>query len=278
MDSQIPTDLKIGRTPAKEIQATMRHLDRRVWRLWSYAVLVTSLLVMAVGSFAFPALLLQADNFYSFFLDQAVRGLTGLVLLFNVYVVWQQFQINRIRRQLEDQVLAVDKVEVLAQEVYKIAVLDSFTGLFNRRYMEQRLADEIARCQRSGLPMTVILFDLDEFKQVNDKYGHAAGDTLLKAFAEYLQKATRGSDVAGRYGGDEFLAVLPECKPEEVQFVLKRMDGLRVEIGEEMIPIGYSAGWAEHISGESPDELLKRADAALYANKRNGIKLAEAIH
>jgi diguanylate cyclase (GGDEF)-like protein len=264
--------------PAKEFQATMRHLDRRAWWLWTYAVLVISLLIVTVGSFAFPALLWQTDAFDSFFLKQAVRGLAGLGLLFNVYIVWQQFQMNRIRRQLADQVVAVDKVEVLTQEVYRLAVLDSFTGLFNRRYIEQRLKDEIARCKRNGLPMTVILFDLDEFKQVNDRHGHAAGDALLKAFAEQLQKATRGSDVAGRYGGDEFLAILPECKPEEVHLILKRMDGLQAEIGGKKLSVEYSAGWAQYVPGESSDELLKRADAALYDNKRRGDKLIEAVH
>jgi diguanylate cyclase (GGDEF)-like protein len=126
--------------------------------------------------------------------------------------------------------------------------------------------------------MTVILFDLDAFKQVNDRYGHAAGDALLKAFAEQLQKATRGSDVAGRYGGDEFLAILPECKPEEVPIVLKRMDGLQAEIGEKELSVEYSAGWAQYVPGESSEELLKRADAALYDNKRRGDKLIEAGH
>jgi diguanylate cyclase (GGDEF)-like protein len=197
-----------------------------------------------------------------------VRGLVGMVLIFNVYVIYQQLQITRIRRQLTDQVFAVDKVEELAQEVYKMALLDPLTGLFNRRYIEQRLEDEIARSQRHGRPLSVILFDLDEFKQVNDTYGHGAGDSLLKAFAERLSKATRGSDASSRYGGDEFLVVLPECKPENVQHVLKRLEGIRVDIEGHTLPIALSAGWAELLSGESAKELLARADAALYTNKR----------
>jgi diguanylate cyclase (GGDEF)-like protein len=267
MDDQSSV-VEFSANPAKDLQITMRRMDRRQWWLWSYAIMVTMLLLMAVASFAFPALLTGEDAYYSFFLNQAVRGLVGMVLIFNVYVIYQQLQISRIRRQLTDQVFAVDKVEVLAQEVYKMALLDPLTGLFNRRYIEQRLEDEIKRSQRHGRALSVILFDLDEFKQVNDTYGHGAGDALLKAFADRLSRATRGSDASARYGGDEFLVVLPECKPENVQHVLKRLEGIRVELEGRNLSLALSAGWAELISGESAKELLARADTALYANKR----------
>jgi diguanylate cyclase (GGDEF)-like protein len=267
MDEQ-SSIVEFSANPAKDIQLTMRRMDRREWWLWSYAIMVTLLLLMAVASFAFPALLAESDSYYSFFLNQAVRGLVGMVLIFNVYVIYQQVQISRIRKQLTDQVFAVDKVEVLAQEVYKMALLDPLTGLFNRRYIEQRLEDEIARSKRHGRPLSVIIFDLDEFKQVNDTHGHGAGDALLKAFAERLSKATRGSDASARYGGDEFLVVLPECKPENVQAVLKRLEGIRVEIEGRGLSVALSAGWAELLAGESAKELLARADANLYANKR----------
>ena len=267
MDEQ-STAVEFTANPAKDIQLTMRRMDRREWWLWSYAIMVTLLLLIGIASFAFPMLLSTADTFYSFFLNQAVRGLVGLVLIFNVYVIYQQLQITRIRRQLTDQVFAVDKVEVLAQEVYKMALLDPLTGLFNRRYIEQRLEDEIARSQRHGRPLSVIMFDLDEFKQVNDTYGHIAGDALLKAFADRLSRATRGSDAAGRYGGDEFLVVLPECKPENVQAVLKRLEGISANIEGRNLLLELSAGWAQLLPGESAKELLARADAELYANKR----------
>jgi diguanylate cyclase (GGDEF)-like protein len=265
LQSQTVPKVALSGVPSQEVQLAMRSMERREWWLWSSAVMVTVLLMVAVASFAFPALLTDSDPFYSFFLNQAVRSLAGLVLLFNVYVVYQQFQINRIRRQLTDQIFAVDKVEVLAQEVYKVAVLDQVTGLFNRRYIEQRLHDEILRSQRHGRPLTAILFDLDSFKAVNDQFGHAAGDAALKSFAETLSKATRGSDVVGRYGGDEFLAVLPECKPQEVDCILKRLEGLQAT---EKSPVYFSAGSATYEPGEEMDEFLKRADDALYANKR----------
>jgi diguanylate cyclase (GGDEF)-like protein len=268
MDDDKSIRFEIGGAPAKEMQTSLRRIDVREWWLWFSAALVMLLLMLGIASFAFSALLSEADSSYSIYMNQAVRGLGVLVLLFIGYLLYQQIQINQIRRQLLAQVFAVDKVEILAQEVYNLAVLDSLTGAYNRRYAEQRLVTEIARTQRHRLPLTVILFDLDDFKQVNDKYGHAAGDCLLKAFSERLTKSTRGSDMAARYGGDEFVALLPECKPEDVQYILKRLDGLKMDVGGGMLPVLYSAGWADYLPGESAEELLKRVDADLYANKR----------
>jgi len=90
----------------------------------------------------------------------------------------------------------------------------------------------------------------------------------LNSFAERLSKATRGCDVAARYGGDEFLVVLPECKTGDVHCVLNRLGGVEVQIGGATTKISFSAGWADYIPGESPEDLLRRADEALYANKR----------
>ena len=126
----------------------------------------------------------------------------------------------------------------------------------------------MTRSQRHGIPLTVILLDLDNFKQVNDTYGHEAGDKALKGFADRLRKATRGSDVASRYGGDEFLILLPECKPGDVQYVLQRLEGVQVDVGGQPLTVCYSAGWADYATGESCEELLERADKALYVNKR----------
>lgn len=252
----------------KQIRANMRHIQQRQWWLWSSAVLVTMLLALGIASFAFPGLLTQAEDFYSFYVSQAVRGLVGLVLLFNVYVVYQQLQIHRIQRQLSEQIDTLGKMEVRTEEVYKLAVLDPLTGLYNRRSGEQRLAQEVSRSERYGHPLTILLLDLDNLKYVNDKFGHAAGDELIKYLAERLNRAIRGSDLAVRLGGDEFLVILPECKLEEVRHVLSRLSGLKIDYDGKMIPLTFSVGWTNYIPGESPEELLRRADDALYANKR----------
>jgi diguanylate cyclase (GGDEF)-like protein len=253
----------------------LRKLDRRQWWLWSSAVLVLVLLTIAVASLAFPAMLnaqTVEHDFYSFYLNQAVRALVGIVLVFAVYVVYQQTMIIRMRNTLADQIHNLAKVQTLTDEVYKLAALDQLTGLYNRRSGEQRLAEEISRAVRHERPLTILLADLDGLKQINDRLGHAAGDLVLKGFSERLRKAIRGSDLAVRLGGDEFMVLLPECRADEVKHVLNRLDGLEVDFEGTRIPVRFSRGWTDYKPGETAEELLRRGDEALYADKRAGKK------
>jgi len=232
-------------------------------------VMVTLLLTLGIASFAFPGLLRQESSTYPIDLNLALRGLVGLVLLFNIYTVYQQLQIRRLQDSLAEQVCTIGKVEARTDEVFKLALLDPLTGLYNRRCGEQRLAEEILRAQQRGHPLTVVALDLNRLKYINDTFGHAAGDELIKCFAVRINKAIRGSDLAVRQGGDEFLLLLPECKPEEVRHVLGRLSGIRLDLGGQTILVTFSVGWTNYIPGESPEELLQRADEALYANKRD---------
>ncbi|HKV28104.1 MAG TPA: GGDEF domain-containing protein [Candidatus Acidoferrales bacterium] len=256
-------------THANQIRTSLKSLDRKQWWMWSSAVLIILLLTIGVASFSFPWLMRADQGSYSFYLSQAVRGLVGLVLLFSVYSVYQQSQINKIRGQLADQMESVAKVELLTEEVYKLAVLDPLTNLHNRRSGEQRLFEEIARSRRHARPLTILLLDLDDLKQCNDKFGHDAGDTMIRSFADSLKRAIRGSDLAIRQGGDEFIVILPECRAEEVRHVLARLHGLEIECAGEKVKVTFACGWADYQPGESAQELLKRADEALYTDKRS---------
>jgi diguanylate cyclase (GGDEF)-like protein len=258
------------RIQSEAFRENLRKLDRRQWWLWSSTMLVLILLTIAVASFAFPAMLTIEQITYSFYLNQAVRALVGMVLIFGVYVVYQQTMIVRMRNQLAEQIHSLAKVQTLTDEVYKLAALDQLTGLYNRRSGEQRLAEEISRAVRYDRPLTVLLIDLDGLKQINDKLGHAAGDVVLKSFSERLRKAIRGSDLAVRLGGDEFLVLLPECRADEVKHVLERVEGLEVSYEGTKIPCRFSRGWTDYRPGETAEDLLRRGDEALYANKRTG--------
>ncbi|HKZ07177.1 MAG TPA: diguanylate cyclase [Methylomirabilota bacterium] len=156
------------------------------------------------------------------------------------------------------------------------SIRDPLTGLFNRRYMEETLEREVRRAQRAGRPMAVLMMDLDHFKRINDDFDHDAGDALLREIGAALLRNLRREDVACRFGGEEFVLVLPEASLADAE---KRAEELRAEIkrlrvsdkGRLLGPITVSIGLAaypEH--GLAGDALLHAADAALYRAKREG--------
>jgi len=222
----------------------------------------------AVVSLSVGVLNKPDSSFFQFHISQPIGALIVLALLFNALTIYQQIQLKRARSQLKAQIAITAKQHARAQEFLKLAMLDSLTGLHNRRFAQERLTAEIARSQRHGHSLTTMMIDLDGFKQLNDRYGHIAGDWVLKGFAERLTKATRGSDLAVRFGGDEFLVLLPECQLGQVQRVLDRLRQLEIDLNGERISFTFSAGWADHQPGESPEQLLQRADQTLYANKQ----------
>jgi diguanylate cyclase (GGDEF)-like protein len=250
-----------------EVQEQLRKLERRDWWLWSMAVIVMLLLTFAVFSMSFPGLAKVDDPFFQFSLNQSVRGLIGLVLLFNTYTIYQQIAVKRLRRQFSKQIDDMRVLQVRAEEFHRLALVDPLTGLYNRRVALERLASEASRSQRYGHPLTVISLDLDKFKEINDTYGHLAGDQVLKEFAVRLSLAIRLSDFAARMGGDEFLVLLPECSTSQVETFLARLRPMAAECGGQRIPIRFSAGWVGYETGETTEQFLARADRTLYADK-----------
>jgi diguanylate cyclase (GGDEF)-like protein len=218
---------------------------------------------------SFPDLIKVDDPLFRYSLDRAVRGLVGLVLIFNGYTIYQQWTIKRLRKQFSTQLSMMGRLEDRAAELHRLATIDGLTGLYNRRYAEQRLAAETARSRRYGHPLLVLALDLNDFKEINDTYGHAAGDLVLRQFAEKLNAAVRISDVAARMGGDEFLAILPECPAEQIQAILKRLRPLEVEYEGHKLPVSFSSGWVGYETGESIEQFLDRADRTLYVDKRS---------
>ncbi|HXP82428.1 MAG TPA: GGDEF domain-containing protein [Verrucomicrobiae bacterium] len=253
-----------------ELQAKLQRLERRDWWLWSMAVVVMLLLTFAVFSMSFPGLVKVDDPFFQASLNRAVRGLIGLVLIFNAYTIYQQITVKRLRRDFSRQIEEMRALQMRAGEFERLALIDSLTGLSNRRVAEGRLASEAARSARYGHPLTVISFDLDKFKQINDTYGHPAGDQVLKHFAHRLDSVIRKSDLAARMGGDEFLVLLPECSTNRVQMLLDRLRPMETEYAGTKIPICFSAGWVGYENGETTEQFLVRADRTLYAEKRSG--------
>lgn len=245
----------------REFAENLRKIEQRDWWVWINTIFVMLLLTAGVISLALPAVVDGARTFLRIGFPEAIFGLAALVLLYNVYTIYQQVLIKRLRRQLAEK-------QGHSQILRNLAMVDPLTGLYNRRFAEQRLAAEVARSSRRGHPLTVLVLDLNNFKQVNDVHGHMAGDLVLQEFGSRLNKLIRGSDMAVRMGGDEFLVILPECRLEQVDLVLERLGSFEVEWHGKRIPITFSAGWKEYKLGDQPEELLAGADEALYADKR----------
>jgi diguanylate cyclase (GGDEF)-like protein len=247
----------------------LRRLERHDWWLWWLAIVVILLLTVAVVSLSLPALVAHPGSFFQFHLDQAVRGLVALVLLFNTYTIYQQVLIRRLRTQIAGQIDVMANLRLRANEYHKLAMIDPLTGLYNRRFAEQRLHAEVDRSRRYGHPIAVLLLDLNNFKQINDTHGHVAGDMVLKEFAGRLAKSIRVSDLAVRMGGDEFMVLLPECPSDQVPSLLGRIGNVEVEFRGARIPVTFCSGFAGFTANETTEQLLDRADKALYAGKRS---------
>jgi diguanylate cyclase (GGDEF)-like protein len=156
-----------------------------------------------------------------------------------------------------------------------LAVTDSLTGLYNRKKLDDILADQFARFRRNHRPFAILMLDLDNFKSINDNYGHAAGDEVLANVAAILKQSVRNIDYVVRYGGEEFVVVLVETALDAALDIAERIRSVveipRVGASNKLISITVSLGVTHSRDGDDgPEEALARADHALYEAKRAG--------
>jgi len=165
--------------------------------------------------------------------------------------------------------LLTEHVERLLRELDAAARTDRLTALANRRALEEDYRREAARAARTGEPLALVLIDLNRFKEINDLYGHAAGDAALAGVALNMRRVLRGTDVAARIGGDEFALLLPNTDRASATAVAERLAELAARRHDDAVPVGLSFGVAVSEEGvESLDALTRLADRALYADKR----------
>ena len=163
----------------------------------------------------------------------------------------------------------------LQAELERQATTDPLTGLVNRREFSRRFALDLARTQRDASPLSLVLIDLDHFKRINDQYGHAAGDAVLRTLAQLSQGCFRSIDTVGRLGGEEFAVLLPgadlQCAAQAARRLAQRLADTPVEHEGQRIVAGMTAGVVQRLPSEDNlDSLLQRADLALYAGKQAG--------
>ena len=170
--------------------------------------------------------------------------------------------------------IAIRNVQLLI-ETRENSMRDSLTHWFNRGHGHETLRAELQRSKRNGTPVSVLMFDVDSFKSLNDKHGHQAGDAVLMSVAHTVGDLLRASDVKCRYGGDEFMVILPETPSAGAQqvgeHIRRAISSLHVAAGSDMLTVTSSIGVTTSLPGElDPEALVARADAALYQAKRDG--------
>ena len=166
---------------------------------------------------------------------------------------------------------AMSELTQMNQKLERLAIRDELTGLYNRRKLDEEFDMEVTRAERYGRPLSVILFDLDHFKNVNDTYGHPIGDIVLAQTAAHLLQQLRSSDIAGRWGGEEFLIICPETGLDTAAMLADRLRQTQQELQLPQVKqVTASFGVAAHLPGQTAKDILLRVDEALYEAKRNG--------
>lgn len=169
----------------------------------------------------------------------------------------------------------------LEEVLRRQSITDGLTGLYNRRHLDHALGAEHARSKRHGINLSVLMLDVDHFKRFNDEHGHDLGDRVLKAIADTLRGALRNHDIPCRYGGEEFLAILPNTTQSGAYAVAERLrkDAENLEIEGLKVTVSIGVGAFPHVGQDSPEALVQAADSALYQAKnsgRNRVRVAEA--
>jgi len=164
------------------------------------------------------------------------------------------------------------KLQQREAQIIATSLTDPLTGVGNRRRLEQALAQELNRASQSGRTLSAFIADLDHFKAVNDSYGHDSGDKVLAAFGEVLRRRTRASDIVARFGGEEFVVLMPETDLANAVLIAERVREAMADCVVEPLPAPVTAsfGVAEMAGGDTGQSLIARADRALYAAKRAG--------
>lgn len=257
----------------KSLQANLRHLT---WQTQMIAGGDLSQQVDFMGEFAeaFNAMVRSLEEARAR-LQQRDATLSQTNRALEAQIFERQTAEEQLRQTNERLEARLAEIELLQTQLREQAIRDPLTNLFNRRYLQETLARELAHAQRATLQLPVIMIDIDYFKRLNDEFGHKAGDLILIQVADVLRRHSRRSDLACRYGGEEFVVVLPGASLEDA---VNRAEDLRTQVEASQVdfqdhPLSATlslgiAAYPEH--GTTSDELLQAADVALYAAKAAG--------
>ncbi len=210
--------------------------------------------------------------------DDRARLLRGMELGVHDHLM-RPIDRNELKARVRTQIRRMRYADRLRNDLnasIRMAVIDGLTGLNNRRYFETHIVGLLDQAARKGKPLSLMVLDIDHFKLVNDTYGHDAGDEVLKSFAARARKVVRSADLVCRFGGEEFVVVMPDTSVAVAALIAERIrsavekDPFTIGVGKDMIPVTVSIGLAERGRDHAPEALYRRADKALYRSKGAG--------
>jgi diguanylate cyclase (GGDEF)-like protein len=258
--------------PQARLEAELLKIEsqrREPWLLIAFAVAV---LVIAVLALLLPTSFWHMNELEIKVPPQVIFLVMMVLLMVAFYAVRREAELHKLRLTGLQQVLA-------ARSEHAASMIDAVTNVYARSFLHDLLQGEIARAERANRPLCLLMCDLDDFKLVNDRYGHLTGDYVLAQVAAILQSCVRGSDYVVRYGGDEFLVVLPETDEKGAEIVRARAHQKLAHWHRTShmldVPLSFSVGLYSHVPGQSVEQDVAEADARMYLEKTRRGKPAE---
>ncbi|MFB3921060.1 MAG: GGDEF domain-containing protein [Terriglobia bacterium] len=264
MDNRPEETEKIG--PHARIETELVQIESHNRDILILVIFAAAVLVLGALSLLAPTSFWQHNTLEVKIPPQLFFLVMMVVMLVALYMVRREVELRKLR-------LLNLQHTLKAQSEHSASMVDSLTNVFSRSFLRELLQGEISRAERNHRPLGLVMCDVDNFKAVNDRFGHLMGDYVLAQIAGILKSCVRGSDYVVRYGGDEFLIVLSETDGAGSQVVVNR---IREKVAEwdrtsrvGNLPIGLSMGLHQHVTGQTAEQCVAEADTRMYAEKRS---------
>lgn len=262
MSDQLEGLVQVG--PRARIQAELVKLESQKREIWILVVIAAAVLCLGILSFFFPGSFWKSNTLNLSFSPQVLFVVMIITVVMALIYVRQDLEVRGLRLANLQQILS-------SQEKQAASMIDALTNVFTRRLLPDLLQGEIARAERTNRSLGLLMCDVNNFKHVNDRHGHLMGDYVLTQVAAILKSCVRGSDYVIRYGGDEFLILLPETNEKGSEIVRQRIHekvsdwDRNNRVGD--LPISVSVGLYLHVTGQTAEKDVAEADVRMYAEK-----------
>ena len=258
--------------PQARLEAELFKLESQRRELWVLIIFTVVVMVLGGLSLLLPGSIWHGNELEIKIPPQVLFVIMTVFLVLAVYMMRREVELQKYRLASMQQILA-------ARMDHAYSLIDATTNVFRRSLLRNLLQGEVARAERNSRPLALLMCDLNNFKLVNDRYGHLMGDYVLAQMAAILKTCVRGSDYVVRYGGDEFLLVLPETDQAGAEVVRERIQQRVAEWNGESrldnLQVTVSIGLYLHVAGQSPDQDVAEADARMYGDKQASRNKAE---